>query len=107
MQGFYITSRQLSNGSTSTSGAGGGAAFGRAEPIPMPTQRELELDTQEGPFQLLRRVTSPVFYSTDRQGLVQRGLGGIPSQRPLLLVGNHQLFAADMVSSAGGGMACA
>lgn len=44
----------------------------------------------------LRRAVSPVFYSTDASGRVQRGLGAVPDQRPLLFVGNHSLLAPDM-----------
>ena len=39
----------------------------------------------------LRRLVSPVFFSRTRDGRVQRGLDGLPSSRPLLLVGNHQV----------------
>lgn len=44
----------------------------------------------------LRRLTSPVFFSTDTTGRRVRGLGYLPSNRPLLIVGNHQLGGIDI-----------
>ena len=46
----------------------------------------------------LRRLVSPVFLSRV-DGAVVRGLAGVPSpgeKRPVLLVGNHQLFGLDL-----------
>lgn len=95
-EGFYVTQRTLSNGTASrTATDGGGAGFGRPVPIQLPTLREVEKDT-EGFVSTINKLTSPVFYSTTADGCVVKGLGGIPMTRPLLLVGNHQLFAADM-----------
>lgn len=79
----------------STSAVGPGVSFGKPEPIELPTPIELEKDT-EGLVSTIRRLSSPVFYSTGSSGAVMAGLGGIPEGRPLLFVGNHQLFAADM-----------
>lgn len=91
-----MTQRNLSTRRPSTSATdGGGANFGKAAPIQLPTLREVEKDT-EGFVSVINRLTSPVFYSTTEDGCVVKGLGGIPESRPLLLVGNHQLFAADM-----------
>jgi len=45
-----------------------------------------------------RRLVSPVFFSTV-DGVPVRGLKGVPSpgaKRPVLLVGNHQLFGIDL-----------
>jgi pimeloyl-ACP methyl ester carboxylesterase len=77
-------------------------AFGTAAPIELPTPRELDLDAERF-VATLRRLTSPVFFSTDpRTGAVRQGLQHVPlgrgalKGRPVLLVGNHQLFAADM-----------
>ncbi len=87
-EGFYVQQRMLSNGMASTSAAGGGASFGRAVPIQLPTTKELDRDTaQINGF--LRRVVSPVFYSTDAQGRVVRGLGAVPHGRPVLFVGSE------------------
>eukprot|EP01031_Cornospumella_fuschlensis_P031180 gene31180-37687_t len=43
-------------------------------------------------------AASPLFYSTDSQGRVVQGLGGIPNDasRPILFVGNHQLMGLDL-----------
>jgi 1-acyl-sn-glycerol-3-phosphate acyltransferase len=54
------------------------------------------MSVAQGFLSVINRLTSPVFYSTTEDGRVIKGLGGIPATRPLLLVGNHQLFAADM-----------
>jgi hypothetical protein len=78
-------------------------AFGTPAPIELPTPRELELDSQRF-VATLRALTSPVFFSTDpNTGAVRQGLNNVPLGRgnknggaPVLLVGNHQLFAADM-----------
>jgi hypothetical protein len=95
-EGFYVTQRSLSTRQASVSATdGGGANFGKARPIQLPTLREVDKDT-EGFVGTINRLTSPVFYSTTPEGRVLRGLGGIPETRPLLLIGNHQLFAADM-----------
>lgn len=87
----------MSNGRASTSATdGGGASFGKPKPIQLPTARELELDT-EGFVSVIRRLTSPVFYSTTSDSQVVRGLSGVPvHQQPVLLIGNHQFFAGDM-----------
>jgi len=44
----------------------------------------------------LKTLQSPVFLSTGEDGRVQQGCGGIPLDRPLLLVSNHQTFALDI-----------
>lgn len=44
----------------------------------------------------LKTLQSPVFLSTGGDGRVQRGCGGIPLDRPLLLVSNHQTYALDI-----------
>lgn len=93
-EGFYVTERKLSNGTASRAATdGGGAGFGRPVPIQLPTPREVEKDT-EGFVSTINKLTSPVFFSTTQDGQVIQGLGGIPMSRPLLLIGNHQLFAA-------------
>uniref|UniRef100_A0A383WM75 Phospholipid/glycerol acyltransferase domain-containing protein n=1 Tax=Tetradesmus obliquus TaxID=3088 RepID=A0A383WM75_TETOB len=96
-EGFYITERRMSNGRPSTKASDGGAAsFGKTVPIQLPTSRELQLDS-EGLVSTIKRLTSPVYYSTTADGQIVRGLSGVPvHQRPVLLVGNHQFFAGDM-----------
>lgn len=44
----------------------------------------------------IRRLVSPMFFSTAEDGSTQRGLAGLPNDRPMLLVGNHQTFALDL-----------
>ena len=44
----------------------------------------------------IRRLVSPVFFSTAEDGSTQSGLAGVPNDRPMLLVGNHQTFALDL-----------
>ena len=44
----------------------------------------------------LKTLQSPVFLSTAEDGRVQQGCGGIPLDRPLLLVSNHQTYALDI-----------
>ena len=44
----------------------------------------------------LKHFTSPVFFSTDEAGVTRRGLSGVPQNRPILFVGNHQTYALDV-----------
>ncbi|KAM3567635.1 hypothetical protein VYU27_010224, partial [Nannochloropsis oceanica] len=48
--------------------------------------------------QYLGRFTSPTFFSTTVDGKIVPGLAGVPlpSNKPVLLVGNHQLFGLDL-----------
>ncbi|KAI8467306.1 MAG: alpha/beta-hydrolase [Monoraphidium minutum] len=99
-QGFYVTERVLSNGTASTSArGGGGAAFGSAAPVQLPTAVEIAAD-RGGFVSTIRRLCSPVYYSTMPDGSVVQGWGGVPRHAPgappLLFIANHQLFAADM-----------
>jgi pimeloyl-ACP methyl ester carboxylesterase len=55
-------------------------------------------ETRDSVVDPLRRLVSPKFFSTV-EGEVVEGLRGVPSPqqgRPVLLVGNHQLFGADL-----------
>lgn len=54
-----------------------------------------------GVNRLLEVIMGPVFLSTTVDGKVVRGLGGIPSEGPVLLVGNHMLLASDKISLPG------
>ncbi|GMH32734.1 hypothetical protein BSKO_00568 [Bryopsis sp. KO-2023] len=91
-EGFYVTERRLScppsalnNGKINN--------FGTAGPIELPT--DIELDKGSGPYKFIRRMTSPVFFSTMDDGRIVQGLDGVPSSRPILFVGNHQTYAPD------------
>lgn len=44
----------------------------------------------------LQKLTSPKFFSTDAAGRRHTGLGHLPSSRPLVIVGNHQLGGLDI-----------
>ncbi|KAL5058806.1 hypothetical protein RYX36_030410 [Vicia faba] len=49
-------------------------------------------------YSLLNLITSSVMLSTLEDGKIVKGLAGIPSEGPVLLVGNHMLLAMDKVS---------
>lgn len=50
----------------------------------------------EGWLKQMRRVFSPLFYSTRADGSLERGLSALPlPDGPLLFVGNHQLYGFD------------
>ena len=112
--GFYTARRRMSS-----SGAGpapkaapapedGGRAAGKrrrrgtgasryAVPVEIPTEQEVRQTVQnDRQLRVLKSVASPVFYSTDAQGAIVRGLGNVPEGRPILFVGNHQTFAPDL-----------
>ena len=67
--------------------------------LPPPNQIQRTIDNQVQP---LRRLTSPVFFSTDPNGKRHKGLGQIPhldqqaGDPPLIIVANHQLFGIDL-----------
>ena len=44
----------------------------------------------------IKRLTSPVFFSTGEDGVTRQGLQGVPQRRPMLFVGNHQTYALDI-----------
>ena len=44
----------------------------------------------------IKRLTSPVFFSTGEDGVTRQGLQGVPHRRPMLFVGNHQTYALDI-----------
>lgn len=45
----------------------------------------------------LYQATSPVMFSTNENGKIVKGLSGIPSDGPIVLVGNHMLLGLDMI----------
>ncbi|CAA2996387.1 acyltransferase-like protein At1g54570, chloroplastic isoform X2 [Olea europaea var. sylvestris] len=45
---------------------------------------------------IFRLATSPAMFSTLETGKIVRGLSGIPDQGPVLLVGNHMFFGAEI-----------
>ena len=68
--------------------------------FPVPSDEEMSAFEEEGAFyNNLIKPFSPVFFSTSPDGAVQRGLGAVPvggEGRPVLLIGNHQIFGADL-----------
>lgn len=44
----------------------------------------------------IKKLTSPVYFSTGVDGVVRQGLQGVPQKRPMLFVGNHQTYALDI-----------
>jgi len=118
--GFYTAQRRMSSagagpapkgGPEAVAGAGAGAggrpgggrrrrgtgASRYAVPVEIPTDQEVRQTVQnDRQLRVLRTVASPVFYSTDAQGAIVRGLGNVPEGRPILFVGNHQTFAPDL-----------
>ncbi|CAL8462015.1 g1546 [Coccomyxa elongata] len=91
-EGFYVERRVLSAPAV----ARGRNSFGVAAPIELPTLRELDIYADKSFTTTIKRLTSPVFFSTNEDGRMQRGLGALPAARPMLFVGNHQTFALDL-----------
>jgi hypothetical protein len=64
--------------------------------VPMPTAKDMEdVERTLGPF---LNAMSPVFLTRGKDKLLHRGIENIPTGlegRPVLLVGNHQLYGAD------------
>ncbi|KAL8057142.1 hypothetical protein ABFX02_04G165500 [Erythranthe guttata] len=60
-----------------------------------PTPSELKMILQ--PFRWMNTALDPVMISTRVSGELVRGLGGIPSQGPVILVGNHMMMSVDAV----------
>jgi 1-acyl-sn-glycerol-3-phosphate acyltransferase len=44
----------------------------------------------------IRQLFSPVFFSTSVDGEVEQGLSNIPTDRPVLFVGNHLYYGLDL-----------
>ncbi|CAM6043222.1 unnamed protein product [Sphagnum compactum] len=44
----------------------------------------------------IRQLLSPVFFSTSDDGEVEQGLSNIPTDRPVLFVGNHLYFGVEL-----------
>ena len=64
---------------------------------PYPSKQDLAQVDQQ--FGFLRRGTSPIFLSMDNNGRLARGIKNVPvgkEGRPVLLVGNHQLYGGDL-----------
>jgi len=95
-EGFLINKRVF----TSPIRPGQREGFGLPGPVEMPTKQEV-MRTGQDYTATLRRLLSPVFFSTLEDGTVVEGVEGLTPlmqqrERPLLFVGNHQLYALDM-----------
>ncbi|GMH38045.1 hypothetical protein BSKO_05929 [Bryopsis sp. KO-2023] len=103
-EGFYVTKRVLSCPPKPGKKRDMINNFGSAKgPIEMPSKIELYEELLK-PFESVRQPVSPVNFSTLEDGTVVKGFGGLPKDRPLLFVGNHQtlgldtfLFAGDLI----------
>ena len=62
----------------------------------LPSVFDMVLPAHRSYSTFIRSLVSPVFFSTAEDGSTQRGLAGVPNDRPMLLVGNHQTFALDL-----------
>ncbi|KAL4637357.1 hypothetical protein ACB092_03G071700 [Castanea dentata] len=51
---------------------------------------------------LFRVATDPILFSTLEDGKIMKGLAGVPSEGPVLLVGNHMFFGLELPSLAEG-----
>ncbi|GMH38048.1 hypothetical protein BSKO_05932 [Bryopsis sp. KO-2023] len=93
-EGFYVTERVLSCPPKPGKKRNMINNFGSAKgPIELPTK--IELSKAYEAFQNIRQPVSPVYYSTAADGTVVKGFGGLPKDRPLLFVGNHQTLGLD------------
>lgn len=61
----------------------------------LPPQEEIQRIVEERVVPL-RRLASPVFFSTCNEGKRYKGLSKLPSEGPILFVANHQLLGLDL-----------
>ncbi|WJX77131.1 hypothetical protein P8452_60466 [Trifolium repens] len=59
---------------------------------PTPDEAKRAIDQ----YSLIDNITSSVMFSTLEDGKIVKGFAGIPSEGPVLLVGNHMLLALDV-----------
>ncbi len=96
---FYVPHRRLTRpnapppGRAAAKPAPGGAAFGTPGALELPTPGELRAARSGAGLDTLKRLVSPVFFSTAPSGRVSPGLAHLPPSRsgPVLYVGNHQV----------------
>lgn len=60
-----------------------------------PTSKEFEEAYER--TKIIRQLTSPVFFSTTKDGTVVHGLSGVPEEGPILLVGYHMLMGLELI----------
>jgi len=61
----------------------------------LPNDEEIR-NVIENRIKPLRKLTSPVWFSSDSKGVRWKGLQKIPSEGPIVFVANHQLFGLDL-----------
>lgn len=59
-----------------------------------PTREECERSYEEEG--IMRKLTSPVMFSTNQYGKIVKGLSGIPQEGPVLFVGGHMLLGLEL-----------
>eukprot|EP00253_Pinus_taeda_P015395 PITA_15395 len=59
-----------------------------------PTREEWERTYED--VGILRRLTSPVMFSTNHDGKIVKGLSGLPQEGPVLFVGLHMLMGFEL-----------
>mmetsp|Transcript_5731 Transcript_5731/g.16087 ORF Transcript_5731/g.16087 Transcript_5731/m.16087 type:complete len:504 (+) Transcript_5731:150-1661(+) len=93
-EGFYVKVRQFTS---PPSASDAGNNYGKAGPLELPTRAELDRSFDQQ-YKILADLTSPVFFSEAEDGSVQQGLSNVyaGTDRPILLIGNHQLMGLDM-----------
>eukprot|EP00873_Tetraselmis_striata_P011400 jgi/Tetstr1/431664/TSEL_021193.t1 len=93
-EGFYVAERKFTSKPRSKRV---GNNFGKAGPLELPTAKEVER-TMERQYGTIGSLTSPVFFSEAEDGSIHQGLDHVntESDRPILLIGNHQLLGLDM-----------
>lgn len=93
-EGFYVKERILSCPPKPGKKKNMINNFGSAKgPIELPT--EIEIKKTYEAFKNIRDPSSPVYFSTLSDGTVVNGFDGLPDDRPLLFVGNHQTLGFD------------
>jgi hypothetical protein len=65
-EGFYVPRRVVS--ATVLPPQGSGSNFGSPLPVQLPTRKELQITVDNAGISLVRRLSSPVFFSTDAEG---------------------------------------
>lgn len=94
-EGFYTTRLRYTTPVTSLDEIN---RYGTPGPVEMPTQKEARRVGQMW-TRMIRQLCSPVYFSRRQDGSVMPGfkaLEGLPRDRPIIIVGNHQTYALDM-----------
>lgn len=88
-QGFYTTFPEPHTfGNGKSSSLANDASFEAPKPSTVGNAKQLVGG--------LRRLLSPKFFTRGSDGSVVEGLGGVEDERPMIFVGNHELYAFDL-----------